>query len=125
MAEQLYTRFEVKGKEYELKYGLEALKLIDKNGGSFEFVQKAMKGGFLDFVDVIYYALLHTGEGFTKKDVEKEIENKLQSEELTLDEILKINHAVVLNSFFFKKTVNKLLADMTPEQKASFEKLYK
>ncbi|MGH0786775.1 hypothetical protein ACQVTU_03195 [Bacillus cereus] len=55
-----YTRFEVKGKEYELKYGFEAIKLIDGNGGPFEFVQKAMQGGLEDFVDVIYYALIHT-----------------------------------------------------------------
>ncbi|MRD36510.1 hypothetical protein GH882_11160 [Bacillus thuringiensis] len=119
-----YTRFEVKGKEYELKYGFEAIKLIDSNGGPFEFVQKAMQGGLEDFVNVIYYALIHTGEGITRKDVEAEVERKLMSEELSFDDILKVNKAVVLNSFFFKKTVNKLLASMKEDQKKSFESLY-
>jgi hypothetical protein len=119
-----YTRFEVKGKEHELKYGFEAIKLIDSNGGPFEFVQKAMQGGISDFVDVIYYALMHTGEGITRKDVEAELDRQLASEELSFDDILKVNKAVVLNSFFFQKTVNKLLATMTEEQKKSFESLY-
>ncbi|HDR7310281.1 MULTISPECIES: tail assembly chaperone [Bacillus cereus group] len=119
-----YTRFEVNGKEYELKYGFEAIKLIDSNGGAFEFVQKAMRGGLEDFVDVIYYALIHTGEGITRKDVEAEVERKLMSEELSFDDILKVNKAVVLNSFFFKKTVNKLLASMGEDQKKAFESLY-
>ncbi|HDR3899222.1 TPA: hypothetical protein QCO88_001728 [Bacillus cereus] len=119
-----YTRFEVKGKEHELKYGFEAIKLIDGNGGPFEFVQKAMQGGLEDFVDVIYYALIHTGEGITRKDIEEEIERQLLSEELSFDDILKVNKAVVLNSFFFKKTVNKLLASMGEDQKKAFESLY-
>ncbi|PRT06947.1 hypothetical protein C6356_00540 [Bacillus wiedmannii] len=119
-----YTRFEVKGKEHELKYGFEAIKLIDGNGGPFEFVQKAMQGGISDFVDVVYYALIHTGEGITRKDVEAELEKQLASEELSFDDILKFNKAVVLNSFFFQKTVNKLLASMTEDQKKSFESLY-
>ncbi|MCZ6943632.1 hypothetical protein EJ131_24580 [Bacillus mycoides] len=119
-----YKRFEVKGKEYELKYGFEAIKLIDGNGGPFEFVQKAMQGGISDFVDVIYYALIHTGEGITRKDVEAELEKQLASQELSFDDILKFNKAVVLNSFFFQKTVNKLLASMTEDQKKSFESLY-
>ncbi|EOV9528745.1 MULTISPECIES: tail assembly chaperone [Bacillus cereus group] len=119
-----YTRFEVNGKEYELKYGLEAIKLIDENGGPFEFVQKAMKGGIADFVDVIYYALIHTEEGITRKDIEEAVSQKLASEKLSFDDILKYNKAVVLNSFFFKKTVNKLLASMTEDQKKAFESLY-
>ncbi|AWC29073.1 tail assembly chaperone [Bacillus cytotoxicus] len=119
-----YTRFEVNGKEYELKYGLEAIKLIDENGGPFEFVQKAMKGGIADFVDVIYYALIHTEEGITRKDIEEAVSQQLASEKLSFDDILKYNKAVVLNSFFFKKTVNKLLASMTEDQKKAFESLY-
>ncbi|MED2615418.1 hypothetical protein COF41_25565 [Bacillus toyonensis] len=119
-----YTRFEVKGKEHELKIGIEAIKLIDSNGGPFEFVQKAMQGGLEDFVDVIYYALIHTGEGITRKDIEEEIERQLLSEELSFDDILKVNKAVVLNSFFFKKTVNKLLASMGEKEKKAFESLY-
>ncbi|KEK22467.1 tail assembly chaperone [Bacillus gaemokensis] len=121
---KLYTRFEVKGKEYELKYGLEAIELIDENGGPFEFVQKAMQGKIGDFVSVIYYALIHTEQGITRKDVEEEIKRQLASEELSFDDVLKFNKAVVLNSFFFQKTVNKLLASMTEEQKKSFESLY-
>ncbi|MBE5087620.1 hypothetical protein IGI03_06100 [Bacillus thuringiensis] len=119
-----YTRFEVKGKEHELKYGFEAIKLIDSNGGPFEFVQKAMQGGLEDFVDVIYYGLIHTGEGITRKDIESEIERQLLSEELSFDDILKFNKAVVLNSFFFQKTVNKLLASMGEKEKKTFESLY-
>lgn len=119
-----YTRFEVKGKEHELKYGFEAIKLIDSNGGPFEFVQKAMQGGLEDFVSVIYYGLIHTGEGITRKDIEAEIERQLLSEELSFDDILKFNKAVVLNSFFFQKTVNKLLASMGEKEKKTFESLY-
>ncbi|KFM98610.1 hypothetical protein D0U04_13860 [Bacillus clarus] len=119
-----YKRFEVKGKEYELKYGLEAIELIDENGGPFEFVQKAMQGKMSDFVSVIYYALIHTEDGITRKDIEEEIKRQLVAEELSFDDVLKFNKAVVLNSFFFQKTVNKLLATMTEEQKKSFESLY-
>lgn len=119
-----YTRFEIGGKEYELKFGLKAIKLIDETGGPFEFVQKAMQGGISDFVDVVYFALIHTNEGITHQTVQDEIERKLLAEELDLDDVLKYNKAVVLNSFFFKKTVNKLLAGMTEEQRAAFEKLF-
>lgn len=124
MAEKSYTRFEIKGKEYELKYCLQAIKLIDANGGPFEFVSKAMQGGITSFVDVIYYALIHTNEGITYEAVQAEIEKLFNAEKLDLDEILKYNKAVVLNSFFFQKTVKKLLATMTAEQQKSFESLY-
>lgn len=119
-----YTRFEIGGKEYELKFGLKAIKLIDETGGPFEFVQKAMQGGISDFVDVVYFALIHTNEGITHQTVQDEIERKLLAEELDFDDILKYNKEVVLNSFFFKKTVTKLMAGMPEEQKEAFEKLY-
>ncbi|MGM2834782.1 tail assembly chaperone, partial [Bacillus cereus group sp. Bce025] len=56
--------------------------------------------------------------------VQKEVEKLFNDQKLDLDEILKYNKAVVLNSFFFQKTVKKLLATMTAEQQKSFENLY-
>jgi hypothetical protein len=124
MAEKSYTRFAIKGEEYELKFCLQAIKLIDGNGGPFQFVSQAMQGGITNFVDVIYYALIHTEKGITYEAVQKEIETLFNEEKLNLDEILRFNKAVVLNSFFFQKTVKKLLATMTMEQQKSFESLY-
>lgn len=124
MAEKTYTRFAIKGKEYELKFCLQALKLLDENGGPMQFVSQTMQGGVTNFTDVIYYALIHTNEGVTYEAVQQEIESLFENEKLDLDEILKYNKAVVLNSFFFKKTVTKLLATMTAEQRKSFESLY-
>ncbi|MEH7457722.1 tail assembly chaperone [Bacillus sp. JJ1127] len=124
MAEKSYTRFVINGEEHELKFCLQAIKLIDENGGPFQFVSHAMQGGLTNFIDVIYYALIHTGKGFTYDTVQKEVEGLFNEEKLDLDEILKYNKAVVLNSFFFQKTVKKLLATMTAEQQKSFETLY-
>ncbi|HDX9631833.1 TPA: hypothetical protein ROY30_005602 [Bacillus cereus] len=124
MAEKSYTRFVIKGEEHELKFCLQAIKLIDETGGPFQFVSNAMQGGITNFVDVIYYALIHTEKGITHDTVQQEVEALFNAEALDLDEILKYNKAVVLNSFFFQKTVKKLLATMTAEQQKSFESLY-
>lgn len=124
MAEKSYTRFVINGKEQELKFCLQALRLLDENGGPMQFVSQTMQGGITNFTDVVYYALIHTNEGITYEAVQKEIENMFNAKKLDLDEILKYNKAVVLNSFFFQKTVKKLLGTMTVEQQKSFENLY-
>ncbi|AXY09938.1 hypothetical protein CUC43_25725 [Bacillus thuringiensis LM1212] len=124
MAEKSYTRFVVNGEEFELKFCLEAIRLLDENGGPMQFVSQTMQGGITNFVDVIYYALIHTAKGITYDAVQKEVEKLFNDQKLDLDEILKYNKAVVLNSFFFQKTVKKLLATMTAEQQKSFENLY-
>ena len=99
MAEKSYTRFVINGKEQELKFCLQALRLLDENGGPMQFVSQTMQGGITNFTDVVYYALIHTNEGITYEAVQKEIENMFNAEKLDLDEILKYNKAVVLNSF--------------------------
>ena len=62
MAEKSYTRFVINGKEQELKFCLQALRLLDENGGPMQFVSQTMQGGITNFTDVVYYALIHTNE---------------------------------------------------------------
>lgn len=70
-----------------------------KTAGRCNSFPQTMQGGITNFTDVVYYALIHTNEGITYEAVQKEIENMFNAEKLDLDEILKYNKAVVLNSF--------------------------
>lgn len=119
-------RFEIKGEEHELKITLESVKYLNKlhDGGAFALIQHAISGDIDTFMAIVYSGLFHTGKGFTKKDVEKSIEQGIADEEIDLDYINRTSYGVVAESFFFKKTVDKLFAS-DPEAKKQIDTLMK
>jgi hypothetical protein len=119
------AKFEMNGKEYEVKLDFKAVSDINKKYDSaLSFVGEVMQGNFDAFIDVIYFGLYHTGEGFTRKQIEKEIQQKFENEELDLDYILVTGNEVVTDNFFFRKTVNKMMKS-DPTMKEQMETIYK
>ncbi len=116
--------FEINGKEYELKLTYQAIKLLNNaiEGGSYGIVGKAIAGDFDAFPNIVHAALIHTGENFSLKTVESEIEKKIDGNKLSMDDVAKICDEVVTQSFFFAKTVKKLM-DKNPEMKEALEQL--
>jgi hypothetical protein len=120
------ARFEMKGKEYELKLTFESVKYLNSiyEGGSLGLIGHALSGDLDTFVHVIHAGLFHAGEHFALKDVEKEIEALFAEEKFDLDYALKLINEVVAESFFYKKTVAKLLAK-SPQAKATMDEILK
>ena len=117
--------FEIEGKEYDVKLNLEAINKINKKHNSaLEFVGEVMQGNIDVFIDVLHFGLLHTGEGFTRKQVEKEFNEKFENEEIDLDYILVTGNEVVTDNFFFRKTVNKMMKS-DPSMKEQMDLIYK
>lgn len=116
--------FEINGKEYELKINYAAVQRLNgiHEGGSFELIGKAMQGDFATFPHIVHAALLHTGENFAFKAVEKAIAESIDNERLSFDDILRISNEVITQSFFYKPTVDKL-AKQNPEMKEAIEQL--
>ena len=108
--------FEINGKEYELKLTYQSIKLLNKSieGGSYGIVGNAIAGDLEAFPNIVHAGLIHTGENFSLKTVESEIEKLIDSEKLSLDDVAKICDEVVTQSFFFAKTVKKMV-DANPE----------
>src|SRR5690625_5186043 len=103
--------FEIDGKEYELKITYEAVKRLNNafEGGSYELIGRAIAGDLEAFPIIIHAALIHTGEKFTLKKVESAIEELISKEALTFEDVQKLSNEVVTESFFFKRTVQKLM----------------
>lgn len=116
--------FEINGKEYELKLTYKAIKRLNNafEGGSYEVIGKAIAGDLEAFPIIVHAALLHTGENFSIKTVEEEIESLVDSEKLTMEDIAKICDEVVAQSFFYKATVTKMMKN-NPEMKKAIEQL--
>lgn len=116
--------FEINGKEYELKLTFKAVRHLNGlyEGGAYALIGKAIMGDLDAFVNIVHAALLHTGENFKLKDVEAAIEQLFEEEKLDQDSVTKICNDVVTNSFFYKKTVDKLLKD-NPQAKKALETL--
>lgn len=118
------ANFEIKGKEYELKITYKAVKYLNSQfkGGSYEVIGKALSGDLEAFPVIIKAGLIHTEENFTTKEIEKAIEEAVDSESLSLEDITNINKEVVTDSFFYKATVEKLVSQ-NPEMKKALEQL--
>ncbi|MBU5341305.1 tail assembly chaperone [Caldifermentibacillus hisashii] len=116
--------FEINGKEYELKLTFKAVRHLNGlyEGGAYALIGKAIMGDLDAFVNIVHAALLHTGENFKLKDIETAIEQLYEAEKLDQDSVTKICNEVVVNSFFYKKTVDKLLKD-NPQAKKALETL--
>lgn len=119
-------RFEINGQEHELKITLDSVKYLNNlfEGGAFMLIQKAISGDIDTFMAIVHAGMFHTGKGFKKKDVEKAIEEGIANEEIDLDYINRVSYGVVAESFFYKKTVDKLFKN-DPEAKEQIEQLMK
>ncbi|ETB71265.1 hypothetical protein A943_07750 [Bacillus sp. CPSM8] len=105
------ARFEIEGNEYELKLTYASVEYLNGlyKGGSFELIGKALMGDLEAFPNIIHAGLFHTGKNFSIKKIREAIEAAISEEKLDMDEIMKLSNEVVSKSFFYKKTVEKLL----------------
>ncbi len=113
------AKFNIEGKEYELKLGYEAIKYLDGlyEGGSLTLIGNAMAGKFDTVTHVIYAGLLHTGKKFSLKTVEKALEKSiLEDGEFNLGTAMNLMNDVVVKHPFYSPTVNKLM-EKSPEAK--------
>lgn len=112
--------FKIDGKEHELKINYNGVKYLNAiyEGGSYEMIGKAMMGDLEAFPYIVHAALKHTEQNYTLAAVEKALSEAMDAEELDMDAILKISNEVVTQSFFYKKTVEKLLKDNKQAKKA-------
>lgn len=119
-------RFEINGEEHELKITLESVKYLNglHEGGAFILIQKAISGDIDTFMAIVYAGLFHTKKGFTKKAIESTVEEGIVNEVIDLDFINRTSYGVVAESFFYKKTVEKLFAN-DPEAMKQIQDLMK
>lgn len=120
------ARFEIEGNEYELKLTYASAAYLDSlyEGGSLAVVGKALTGSLDTFSHIVHAALFHTEQNFSKAKVDKALEQAFEAEKLDLDSVLKISNEIVAKSFFYKKTVERLLSK-DPKAKKAFEELLK
>lgn len=103
----------------DLKLTYKGIKYLNNvAGGAFEVVARAMQGDVELFPHVLYAAILGQEKKISLREVEEAIEVALEEEKLDLMEVLRISNDVVTESFFYKATVTKLLADQKDAQKA-------
>ena len=116
--------FTIGEKEYDLKLTYKSIKRLNNafEGGSYELIGKAIQGDFDAFPTIVHAALLHTGENFGIKTIESEIEKLVDNEQIAMEDVAKISDAVVTQSFFYKATVDKLMAN-NPEMKKALDQL--
>ena len=116
--------FEINGKEYELKLTYKAIKHLNNafEGGSYELIGKAIAGDFDTFPKIVHAALFHTDENISFKSVEEAIENMIDGEKIAMEDVAKICDEVVTQSFFYKATVDKMMAN-NPEMKKALDQL--
>lgn len=106
------ARFEVDGKEYELKLNFKSVKHLEGlyEGGSLGFVGSAMTGSLDVFSNVIHAALFHTKENLAKGTIDESIEKAFDEGKIDLSYVFETINEVVLESFFFAKVVSNLKA---------------
>ncbi|PEC22787.1 tail assembly chaperone [Bacillus cereus] len=126
-------RFEVKGNEYELKLGFEAVVELNKKyeGGVTEIVGRCLSGDIELFKDAIYFGLFHTEKGFTRKDIDEEIKRLFAEEALTQEYIENTLREVIEENFFYttkvlqqKKRLKKQMVAKNPEFEEMANEMY-
>lgn len=116
------ANFEINGKEYELKLTFDSINYLNSGeGGALALVGSVFTGDLETYVKVVYAGLKHTGENFTYDAVKGAVESQIAEEKLDLDKIMKDGNEIVAGSFFYKKTVSKLLKN--EDAKAAMEQL--
>lgn len=126
-------RFEVKGNEYELKLSFEAVVELNKKyeGGVNEIVGHCLQGDVELFKDSLYFGLLHTEKGFTRKDIDEEIKRLFAAEALTQEYIENTLREVIEENFFYKakvlqqkKRLKKQMVAKNPEYEEMANEMY-
>lgn len=104
--------FTINGKEHEMKLTYAGVKKLNGvyEGGSFEIIGKAMMGDLDTFPHIVQAALLHTGENYSLTQIESAIDEAIESEKLDMTGILRVSNEVITQSFFYRATVEKLMA---------------
>lgn len=117
--------FEIDGKEHDLRIDFKAVQSINKQYDSpMEFVGMTIAGNLDAIIDAVHAGLQHEKKGFNRTRVETEVQKKIEGEQMDLQQFMKLGYEVVSESFFYKKTVNKLL-NSDPEMKKQYEALMK
>lgn len=112
--------FEIDGTEYEVKITYKSQTKLNNlyEGGTMGLVANVIQGALssdLDlFLKVVHAGLIHTGKGFTMKKVEDSLEEKIDNNELSSENIAEILDTVVLQSFFYRPVV-KNMVEMEPQ----------
>lgn len=116
--------FTINDKEHELKLTYKSIKRLNNafEGGSYELIGRVLQGDIDAFPTIVHAALLHTDGNYTLKAVDKRIEELINEGEISLEDIAKISDEVVTQSFFYKATVEKLMAN-NPEMKQALDQL--
>lgn len=107
-------RFEIKGKEYNLKLTYDAIVEINKKykAGAQEVVSSAILGDISMFEDAIYFGLLHTEQGFTQKDIKEALNALFEAGKLTQEFIKDVLKEVITDHFFYQATAQKMKLQM-------------
>lgn len=118
--------FEINGKEHTLKLNLESVKHLNKlhEGGAFPLIQKALSGDIDTYIEIVFAGLFHTNQGYSRNDVENAVDALITEEKLDLAEINRTMYSVMADSFFYKKTLDKMFKS-DPEAKKQLEELMK
>lgn len=116
--------FVIGDKEYELKLTYESVKYLSGlyEGGAMGVIGEALKGDLDTFEQIVHAGLFHAKERYTLKAIQKAIAVGFDKGLIDLNYVLKTGKAVVVDSFFFKTTVEKVLKD-DPEALKALENL--
>lgn len=116
--------FEINGKEYELRIDYKAIVKLNNSfkGGSMELIGQVLASNIEVYPTIIQAGLLHTGEEFTKKQIEDELSKAIGEQKLSLEDLRKLGGELVTENFFYKPTLEKLLAN-DPEAKKAYDQL--
>lgn len=120
----MMAKFEINGKDHDLRIDFKAIQEIQKKYSPLEFVGEVLSGNINAFVDCLYFGTRHEKNSVGRKMIEEDVESKIEAEKLDMSEIMKLGHEVVSESFFFKKTVNNMLSQ-DPTMKATLEAIIK
>ena len=118
------ARFAIGKEDYELKLTFESVKHLNAqfSGGALELVGRAVSGDLDTYVKIVHAGLFHTGKNIGIQTVEEELMKQFEAEKLDLQTVLSQSHEIVTNSFFYRPTLEKLLAK-DPNAKAQLDLL--
>lgn len=119
-------RFEIKGEEHEVRLDFKAIQHLNSlyQGNGYGLIQRALSGDIDTYIEIINAGLFHTGKGFKKSDVAKEVEAAVMEERLDMFDINKTCYAVVSENFFYKKILEKVILK-DPSARKQIESLMK
>lgn len=120
------NQFIIGEKEIELKLTFQSVKYLSGiyDGGAMALIGRALQGDIDTFVHIVHAGLFHAKERYTLKAVEAAINEGFEAERIDLGYVLRTGKDVVVDSFFFKATVQKLMAN-EPEAMRALDELTK